>query len=110
VDAYFAFAAFVLFICLAVAVYFIIAQRLLIEKLEAAAERNWLERKAMIEEVRKLTAKLARFAPFDADQDGAPGGRKKRDADVVPDAYADEWERFKDGALGRKRHDPYIER
>ena len=33
-DAYFAFAAFVLFICLAVAVYFIIAQRLEIERLE----------------------------------------------------------------------------
>jgi len=83
-DSLWALAAFAGWILLGFAVYFIIAQRLLIEKLEAAAERNWHERKAMIEEVRKLTAKLARFAPFDADQDGSPGGRK--------------------------RHDPYIER
>ena len=54
-DAYFAFAAFVLFICLAVAVYFIIAQRLEIERLEGL------------------------IRPFDPDGDGRPGGRKRHD-------------------------------
>lgn len=61
-DAYFAFAAFVLFICLAVAVYFIIAQRLLIERQD--------------DELKRLRALIR---PFDADGNGAPGGRKRHD-------------------------------
>lgn len=61
-DGYFAFAAFVLGICLAVSVYFIIAQRLLIERQD--------------EEIKRLR-RLIR--PFDADDDGVPGGRKRHD-------------------------------
>ena len=55
VDSYFALAAFVLGICLAVAVVFIIVQRLEIERLEGL------------------------IRPWDHDGDGAPGGRKRHD-------------------------------
>lgn len=51
-DSYFALAAFVLGICLAVAVVFIIVQRLEIERLEGL------------------------IRPWDHDGDGRPGGRR----------------------------------
>lgn len=54
-DSYFALAAFVLGICLAIAVVFIIVQRLEIERLEGL------------------------IRPWDHDGDGRPGGRKRHD-------------------------------
>lgn len=81
-DSLWALAAFAGWILLGFAVYFIIAQRLEIERNEA---HNAAIQAQVDHWVAAFNAQAAKLAKFDRDGDGFPGG-------------------------SRKRHDPYIDR